>query len=730
MSPAVLHVAIPTPLRCHFDYLLPDGAAVVAGSRVRVLFGRRSLVGVVLGQAGESVVPLERLRPVETILDKEPLLPAEIMTLLQWASAYYHHPVGEVCAAALPFSLRHGQPAQAQVLRRYQLSEAGRVSDANELRRAPRQAALLAQLQAANAPLGSAELIDVDGWQGAMTRLEDKGLVQVVEQPMLPQAGSATDVPPTLSEAQQQAVTAVVASLGSFHAFLLDGVTGSGKTEVYLQLIAQSLAAGRQTLVLVPEIGLTPQLLERLRLRFAVPIAVLHSGLADGERLNNWLAARAGTAPIVIGTRSAVFTPLPQLGLIVVDEEHDPSFKQQDGFRYSARDVAVVRAQRAGVPILLGSATPALESLANTLTARYSRLQLPERAGSASHPALRLLDIRHQYLDGGISEPLHSAISRHLQQDGQVLLFLNRRGYAPVLLCHDCGWLASCPRCDARFTYHAGQKRLHCHHCGSERPWPRQCADCGGEALLPIGHGTERVEEVLHRRYPDMGIERIDRDATRRKGRLEEKLARVHSGQARLLIGTQMLAKGHHFPDVSLVGILDADQGLFSADFRAGERMAQMILQVAGRAGRAERAGEVLIQTHHPEHPLLRLLIEQGYTDFATAALAERQQAELPPYSHLVLLRAEASTASAAEEFLQQARQLALEHASENVLLLGPVPAPMEKRAGRYRAQLLLQANKRTALQQLLKQWLPRLEKSSLARKVRWSLDVDPGEMF
>ncbi len=728
MSRAVLHIAIPSPLRRRFDYLAPM-EPVAPGSRVQVSFGRRPVVGIVLGGAAGSDVPLEKLRPVEAVLDTAPLLPPELLELLHWASTYYHHPIGEVCAAALPVALRQGQPAQPRGLRRYRLTPAGTEAGTEQLKRAPRQAALLSRLQRLGIAAGPDDLAELDGWPGAMKRLEEKGWVLAEETLMLP-ASAATDSAPPLGAAQQAAVDAVSAAFGGYAGFLLDGVTGSGKTEVYLRLIEQALAAGRQTLVLVPEIGLTPQLLERFRRRFPVPIAVLHSGLSDGERLNAWLAARAGLAPIVIGTRSAVFTPLPNLGLIVVDEEHDPSFKQQDGFRYSARDVAVVRAQKAGVPIVLGSATPALESLANAAAGRYTRLELPERAGSAVHPHMRLLDIRHQPLDGGISEPMVRAMRHHLGQGGQVLLFLNRRGYAPVLLCHDCGWVATCRRCDAHLTYHAGQKRIRCHHCGTERPVPQQCGGCGSLDLRPIGHGTERVEEALRARFPDIGVERIDRDATRRKGSLEAKLERVHSGAARILIGTQMLAKGHHFPDVTLVGVLDADQGLFSADFRAGERMAQMILQVAGRAGRAERPGEVVIQTHHPEHPLLRLLIEDGYGAFAAAALVERRQAELPPYSFLALLRAEAPATAVPQAFLEEARRLAESVGHGGVMVLGPVPAPMERRAGRYRAQLLLQAAGRTALHRLLERWLPLLEESKTGRKVRWSLDVDPGEMF
>ncbi|HEY0634672.1 MAG TPA: primosomal protein N', partial [Gammaproteobacteria bacterium] len=558
-----------------------------------------------------------------------------------------------------------------------------------------------------------------------------RGWVESREQPCLaPPEGHRAEPPPELNSDQRAAVTAITAAAGRFQPFLLDGVTGSGKTEVYLQAIAPVLAAGRQILLLVPEIGLTPQLVERFRQRFAVPLALLHSGLSDNERQCAWLMARNGQAPIVIGTRSALFTPLKNPGLIIVDEEHDPSLKQQEGFRYSARDVAVVRAHQLGIPVVLGSATPSLESLHNAQAGRYLRLRLPERAGTALHPRMHLLDVRQQPLQEGLAEPLALLMHRHLAQGGQVLLFLNRRGYSPALICHDCGQVADCPRCDARLTYHAAQRRLRCHHCGTERPVPKQCPHCGSADLRPLGQGTERIEEGLKVRFPGVGLVRIDRDTTSRKGAMTALLQEVHGGEARILIGTQMVAKGHHFPEVTLVGILDADQGLFSADFRASERMAQLILQVAGRAGRAERPGEVVIQTHAPDHPLLRTLVAADYHAFAQAALLEREQAQFPPFSHLALLRAEAVDPTAPLTFLEAARRLAAGSADSAVQLLGPVPAPMERRAGRTRAQLLLQSNSRTALHRLLDQWVVGLEGLKEGRKVRWSLDVDPVELY
>jgi primosomal protein N' (replication factor Y) len=484
-------------------------------------------------------------------------------------------------------------------------------------------------------------------------------------------------------------------------------------------------------LVLVPEIGLTPQLVDRFARRLPAAIAVLHSGLSDSERLGAWLAARDGEAAVVSGTRSALFTPLARPGLIIVDEEHDASFKQQDGFRYSARDLAVVRASRLGVPVVLGSATPSLESLHNAGQGRYRHLRLNRRAGGASMPRFQLLDVRGKPMQDGVSTPLVRRIQSHLDQGGQALLFLNRRGFAPTLLCHECGWMAECRRCDARLTFHQGRGRLRCHHCDYERPVDRYCPDCGSPDLRPLGLGTERVEAALMEAFPGEGIVRIDRDSTRAKGAFEERMTAARRGEARILLGTQMLAKGHHLPAVTLVGILDADQGLFGADFRAPERLAQLVVQVAGRAGRADRPGEVVIQTHHPEHPLLQVLVHEGYDRFAQDALAERQMASLPPFHHHALLRAEAVSATEPTAFLQAARASAESlGVSGGVQLLGPIPAPMERRAGRYRAQLLLQAPERRPLHSLLRAWVPGLAALREARKVRWSVDVDPVEML
>jgi primosomal protein N' (replication factor Y) len=732
MTSPILRIAVPSPLHRLFDYLPPRNPhpAPLAGQRVRVPFGKGECVGILVEVAAESEVPLERLRPATAILDTEPLLPAELMRLLTWSSSYYHHPPGEVYASALPVTLREGGQPNRRGEIRWRLTEAGQGIEPASLNRAPKQGRMLAML--AQHELTTAQLSKaIEQPLPILRRLEEKGWVAGEEQPCLGSpAGAAAEQQPELNGAQGDAVMAIHEAAGSFQALLLDGVTGSGKTEVYLQAIAPLIAAGQQVLVLVPEIGLTPQLVERFRRRFPVPLALLHSGLSDGERQCAWLMAREGTALLVIGTRSALFTPLKHPGLIIVDEEHDTSFKQQEGFRYSARDMAIVRARQLGIPIVLGSATPSLESLHNAQAGRYRLLRLPERAGSALHPQMRLLDVRQLPMQEGLSEPLVMLMRRHLEKGGQVLLFLNRRGYAPALICHDCGHVAECPRCDARLTYHSGQRRLRCHHCGTERPVPRQCPKCGSADLRPLGQGTERIEEGLKARFPGVGMVRIDRDTTSRKGAMEALLQEVHAGDARILIGTQMLAKGHHFPEVTLVGILDADQGLFSADFRASERMAQLILQVAGRAGRADRPGEVVIQTHAPDHPLLRTLVEADYHTFAQAALIEREQVFFPPFSYLALLRAEAVDSAAPLAFLEAARQLAEGIGVPNVQLMGPVPAPMERRAGRTRAQLLLQSPSRAGLHHLLEMWVTQLEQLKEGRKVRWSLDVDPVELY
>jgi len=730
----ILQVALDTPLRRVFDYRAPgghtaDGSAATPlrpGVRVRVPFGRRELIGILVGTATDTSVPSDKLKTAVDILDTEPVFDPVTFDLLRWAAEYYHHPLGAVFAAALPAGLRGGRPALTET-ERFALTAAGRehLGAPGAARRGGRLLALLGRLDHAG-PQSRDELrphVEAARLRTAVAR----GWIAVTREPPVAATLAVASSDVVLTRAQSEVIDKLLESLaGGFAVHLLYGVTGSGKTEVYLRVIAAAIAGGGQVLVLVPEIALTPQLVERFRRRFASGIAVLHSGLSDKERRESWSRAHGGQARIVIGTRSAVFASLPRLALIVVDEEHDASYKQQEGFRYSARDLAVLRAQRAQVPILLGSATPSLETLENAIAGRYTELRLPQRPGAALPPRLQLIDISRHASEQGLSQPALQAIAGHLGAGGQVIVFLNRRGFAPTLFCSGCGWVAPCAHCDARMTLHRRAGRLRCHHCGAQAPVPLVCARCG-HSVGPVGQGTERVEETLARLFPEQGLARLDRDTVAGAGAMHAVLERVQSGAARILIGTQMLAKGHHFPEVSLVVILDADQGLFATDYRATERLAQTIIQVAGRAGRAARAGEVLIQTAFPGHPLLKRLIEEGYDGFAAGALAERRAAQWPPFSRLALLRAEARDEAALDDFLRSARRLAA--APPDVTVEGPAPALMARRADHFRAHLLVEATGRPALQRLLRSWLPQVERLPAPRGLRWSIDVDPLEM-
>jgi primosomal protein N' (replication factor Y) len=736
-SPGVLRVAIDAPLRQPFDYLPPPGltpAAVPLGARVRVPVGHREVVGIVVEHADQSQISASALKPVQQVLDITPVLDRALMQLLRWTADYYHHPLGEVIAAALPKPLRDGAPAAAR-LELWRASAAGRDAlAAQETRRAPKQQALLALL--ARSPQGmAAEQIaaQLPHWRDAARTLRSRGWVERLEIDAaleLQAAGSPASTgagrqpAPALSAAQRAAVEQIDASAAGYACWVLQGATGSGKTEVYLQCTARTLARGEGVLVLVPEIGLTPQLVQRFRKRLDVDIAVLHSALSDAERLAAWRAAHTGQARVVLGTRSAVFAPLPRLGLIVVDEEHDSSYKQHDGgCRYSARDLALVRAQQAGIPVVLGSATPALETLQNLSEGRYRGLALPRRDDQAPAPRLALVDLRSHSVHQGLSTPVIEAMRRHLSGSGQVLVFINRRGYAPTLLCTACGWIAPCHACDARLTVHRASGQLRCHHCGAMEALPERCLRCGF-AVKPVGQGTERVEESLRELFPEHALVRLDRDSASRPEELEAIIGGVLSGAMRILVGTQMVTKGHHFPGISLVVVLNADQGLFSTDFRAAERLAQTIVQVAGRAGRERTRGEVLIQTQYPEHPLLQSLLAGGYEGFAATALIERQCAHWPPFGRLAVLRASTRASDGALEFLAAARKLS--PASRDVQLLGPVPASMARRAERYHAQLLIESAERGPLHRFIDDWLPQVERLARARRVRYALDVDP----
>ena len=727
MMPAVLRVALPVPLPTLFDYLPPAaGSEVQPGSRLLVPFGRGRAVGVVVATGVEPTVSAGRLKRALRLLDAEPLLDAELMQTLAWAADYWLGAPGEAYANALPLALREPRPLPPIGDEYWSLTDAGHRAHAAGNRRGGSKA-LLALLTAG--ALSAQELGERQrGWREVARRLAAAGLLERSERPPLERPPPASPAPP-LNDEQQQAVAAVGASLGRYQPFLLDGVTGSGKTEVYLALIEQVLAQDKQALLLVPEIGLAPQTVRRLRERLGVGVEVLHSNLSEGDRARAWLRARAGSARVVLGTRSAVFTPLPQAGLIIVDEEHDGAYKQQEGFRYHARDLAVVRARALGVPVLLGSGTPSLESLANVEAGRYRALHLRARPGAARPPTVQIVDMRAQRLEHGLSPTLLAAVAETIARGEQALVFKNRRGYAPVLLCHACGWHADCPRCEHPMTLHASRRTLVCHHCDHHARLPTACPACGATELKPQGQGTERLEEALAARFPDVPVLRIDRETTRRRDAFEHLLDKLRDEtKPAILVGTQMLAKGHDLPNLTLVAIAGVDEGLLSVDFRASERLAQQLVQVAGRAGRAAKPGRVLLQTHHPDHPLLRQLLAQGYAAAAQSLLAERKQGALPPFAHQVLLRAEATQRTAVDAFLAEA--CAMLPPDHGLQVAGPMPAPMPLRAGRQRGQLLLEATSRRELHAALRPWAVQLARLPEARKVRWSLDVDPIDLY
>ena len=660
----ILRVALDVPVTKLFDYLIGDATPADTGDRVVVPFGARQRVGVVVEIADASAVASTKLKPVERVLEGAPRLTADWLELMRFLSSYYQRPFGETVTAALPVRLRSLKPLPKR-----------------------RKSAAEAALDAAH-PFVSGH---------------------------------------DLNPAQAEATARIGAALGSFRPFLLHGITGSGKTEVYLRLIAQVLSKGMQALVLVPEIGLTPQLEARFRQAFpATRIAVLHSALEDSARTHAWLDAARGDAPIILGTRLAVLTPLPRLGIVVVDEEHDASFKQQEGLRYSGRDAAVLRAKLAGCPVVLGTATPSLETWFNCRAGRYELLSLPERAvPGARLPTVRTVDLRIESTEHGLAKPVLDAIRARLARGEQSLVFINRRGYAPVLSCEACGWAAGCTRCSARLVLHATDQKLHCHHCGAQEKVPRECPACGNVDLRPLGRGTQRVEETLAALFPAARILRIDRDSTRKRAELARTLEGIGRGEGDILVGTQLLAKGHDFPNLTLVCVLNADSALLSTDYRSAERLFATLAQVGGRSGRREQSGEVLVQTRFPGHPMFQALMHHDYAGFAESQLAERESAGFPPFVHEAALRAEALKLASAMTFLRAAARLI--EVPGSVQVYDPVPHLITRRAGVERAQLLLQSRSRPALQDFLRLWSAALP-ASTSSGVRWHLDVDPIE--
>ena len=726
-----IRVAVPVYLYDCFDYSLTAEQYHQAevGARVAVSFGRQNVVGVIVEKLTDEK-PLDlgfKLKAITELLDDNAILDAKVLSLLTWSAQYYQFPIGEVMHAALPSFLRQGKPYNL-LARMWKL-----IDDHAEdkLKRSEKQQDAYKILKLH--PTGTSEnILNLAGIETATLKaLEKKQITQCIleAQDFKPQAMTLAQMPLTPNDEQKRAIQNILKARHSYHAFLLDGLTGSGKTEVYLQVMQEVLKQGKQVLVLVPEIGLTPQTVSRFQSRFHCHIALLHSGLNDSKRLQAWQSAQTGKASIVIGTRSAIYTPLPHLGLIILDEEHDLSFKQQEGFRYHARDVALYRAHLENCPIILGSATPSIDSYALVEQGKMTRLELDQRAGVAVMPKMHVIDLKVAQKQNGISQQLIHEVQKRLDKKEQVLIFLNRRGYAPVLICESCGWQAKCPHCDANFTVHRQPyQHLHCHHCGTIHRMPEHCPQCQHSELKPIGLGTAKVEENLQALFPNFDVIRVDRDSTSRVGSWQKIYNKIQKSEPIILLGTQMLAKGHHFPYVTLVAILDIDSGLLSVDFRATERTAQLIIQVAGRAGRGEKKGEVYLQTLRPDHPLLNTLLESGYRSFAKQTLKERKAAWMPPYRYAALLRCESKDQELNQSFLQEHAQV-LRQASENSIdIWGPIPAPMERKAGRYQAHMVLLSKDRARMHFYIRQWWQNVWHNK-PNGMKLSLDIDPQEL-
>ena len=725
----VIRVALNVPVDTLFDYSAPDARTADIGARARVPFGKKLMTGIIIEVSNDTKISPEKLKPAKHIFREIPPLPTTLFDLFHFCSRYYHHPLGMVIMNALPSKLRSAEPVNLKKQANcYQFSLTTQGSEI-ELSSIPARnivkRRLLTYLKNAgviNHP--AAKQLSLRA-PGILSEWVTQGWVE--KNLLSPCVSVETPVIPELTSEQQNAVENILAEFGKFKPWLLHGVTGSGKTEVYLRLIKQALLLKKQTLILIPEINLTPQLEAIFRARFPDnQLVSLHSGLNDTERVTGWLQAQNGTAQIILGTRLAVFAPLPHLGLIIVDEEQDGSFKQQDGLRYSARDLAIFRAKQINIPIVLGSATPSLESYHNAINHRYHSLRLLSRAiKEATLPTIHCIDTRVAKLKEGLSEPLVKALEKCLAQKQQSLVFINRRGYAPVLLCKSCTWTANCHRCSSRLVVHLKEKKLSCHHCGHQESFPRACPECGDQDIHPFGQGTQRVETALAEHFPYARILRIDRDSIRRKDAWKTILKTIHAKKVDILVGTQLLAKGHDFPNLSLVGILNPDGALYSTDFRASERLFIQLMQVSGRAGRAGIRGNVLIQTEFPNHPLYQAIKQHDYDSLAQSLLAERKIAEFPPFVFQALLRAQAHHIGDALNFLSSAAAIAT--TPNKVEIFDPVPAQMSRLKGMERAHLLVQSCSRKQLQTFLTEWHPKLKNFS-SRKVRWTLDIDPVE--
>lgn len=724
-----VQVAVPVPMRQLFTYQVPStmqSPTILVGERIAVSFGSRQVIGVVIALSDECDIDSNKIKPISQRLNDSFHLSKALVSFLRLCANYYHHPIGDVFQQALPKLLRQVKKLDIQPPMVWHSQNNDDAETLNKLTdKAPKQYALFLLIDK-HQGISWPELRTLGYSKAQLNALAAKNLIVEKKQ----QSKSFTWYKSALNEEDKQRLSTeqavIVAAINQtndqFSCHLIDGITGSGKTEVYLQAMEKVLANSQQVLIIVPEIGLTPQTLLRFEQRFNVPICLHHSNLNDSERLDTWLSAQQNSAAIIIGTRSAIFTPLHHLGMIIVDEEHDSSLKQQDSFRYHGRDLAILRAKQLNIPVLLGSATPSFESLQNALSSKYQYHQLHKRAGNSNKAKIALIDVAQQQMEHGLSGTLKQQIKHTLARGEQVLIFLNRRGYAPAINCQECHWIADCQRCDKPYTFHQKQQLLICHHCSSQKRVPRQCSSCGSVRIAPIGQGTEQLEQRIGEFFPEVSLVRIDRDSTRKKGELSKLLQEISDKKHQLLIGTQMLAKGHHFPDVTLVAVLDGDGALFSFDFRASEQMAQLLIQVAGRAGRASKPGKVLVQTNYPDHPLLQEIVHNGYQHFAKQALIERQQALLPPFSFQALIRAEANYPSYPEKFLRALTEQPLNQCE----FAGPVPAAMEKKAGKFRYHLIIQAKSRKHLHLAISQLISKIPDIEWQSKVRWSLDVDP----
>ncbi len=715
---------------CEFDYRVRTGESKVrTGMRVRVPLGRRQCVGLVLADDVRSAVSAEKLVDIGEVLDREPLLSEQTLSLLSWISTYYHYPFCHVLAQALPENLRKGgvvPPSREKYWRAIKSEESTVL-----LNRATRQRELYELLEAGD-PVSEHQLgLAFRNWRPTLRALETKKLVCLAAQAALPLLLHKTKPRLTLNDEQNQALNAMRKNVGQFVCCVLEGITGSGKTELYLRLSENILSAGQQVLVLVPEVGLVAQVVKAFSAQYTCPVIPYHSQLSAGARMKAWKQAQGRSACVLVGTRSVVFLSMPKLGLVVVDEEHDLSYKQQDKLRYHARDVAIKRAQMQNVPVMLCSATPSLESLHNTQIGRYQHCALNKRHDGAYLPEVKVMDLRGCRLKGGISEGLFSEIEQSLAQEGQVLLFLNRRGYAPQMLCSQCGEVLFCEDCDSPLCFHRHDNILRCHHCHRTVRRPNRCVQCMANHFQVVGIGTERIEEVLKERFPSTNVIRIDADSTRRKGEFERRLSEVRAGLPCIMVGTQLLSKGHHLPGVILTGIVNVDQRLYSIDFRSMEKLGQLVTQVSGRAGRGKSPGKVVLQTYHPNHPQILKLLKKGYRNFALELLKERKAAELPPYRFFAAVNAASRQAALPLVFLSTVRNLLKELAgTQDFEMRGPVPAFMEKKAGRHRAQLLLIGQHRSELNCYLRQAVAHIRKMKKNKDLHWHIDVDPMEMI